>query len=144
MAHSWSGGVLLVSIIWDLVDSLEDNERRDALSRNIPNSVLRSNVDRRRSERVNVYVPLFVYGYDLAEEPFHQDTHTLEVSAGGGLLKLDANIRRGQKLLLMNRVTKQEQECYVVGLKNHPKRSHQHVGVSFSQPAPGFWKTHRA
>ena len=133
-----------MSVVWDLVNSFEDDERRDAPSRNNPNSALRSKADRRKSARSNVYVPLFVYGYDSAEEPFHQDTHTLEVSADGGLLKLDANVCRGQKLLLMNRVTQQEQECYVVGLKNHPKRSHQHVGVSFCKPAPGFWKTRHA
>ncbi|MGH9710803.1 MAG: hypothetical protein ACRD37_09665 [Candidatus Acidiferrales bacterium] len=132
-----------MSLIWDLLNSSEEDEHRDAPSRNTPNSTLRTSLDRRKSSRASIYVPLFVYGYDSAAEPFHQDTHTLEVNADGGLLKLDANVRHGQKLLLMNRVTKQEQECYVVGLKNHSKRSHVHVGVSFPQPAPAFWKTRR-
>jgi len=95
------------------------------------------------SSRSNVYVPLFVYGYNSAKEPFHQDTHTLQVSANGGLLKLDANVKCGQKLLLMNRVTKQEQECSVVALTKHPKRTHAHVGVSFTRPAPAFWDSRR-
>ncbi|HEV2616915.1 MAG TPA: hypothetical protein VGU63_09940 [Candidatus Acidoferrales bacterium] len=132
-----------MSIIWDSLDSRREEEREDSPSGDPLNS-FGSGPDRRKSSRANVYVPLFVYGYDSAAEPFHQDTHTLEVSGSGGLLRLDANVRRGQKLLLMNRVTKQEQECYVVGLKRHPKRSHLHVGVSFAQPAPGFWKTQRA
>lgn len=110
---------------------------------NTENSGLRTASDRRKSSRANVYVPLFVYGYNSASEPFHQDTHTLQVSAGGGLLRLDASVKRGQKLLLMNRVTKQEQECYVVALTEHAKRRHSHVGVSFARPAPEFWKSHR-
>ncbi|MGH9729090.1 MAG: hypothetical protein ACRD33_03910 [Candidatus Acidiferrales bacterium] len=132
-----------MSIIWDSLNSKTEDDREDPASRNAPNSV-HVGVERRQSSRTNVYVPLFVYGYDSAAEPFHQDTHTLEVSGGGGLLRLDASVQRGQKLLLMNRVTQQEQECYVIGLKRHPKRSHIHVGVSFARPAPEFWKTRRA
>jgi hypothetical protein len=124
-----------VSFVWDLLNHSETQDPRGAAPGSAPTS------ERRKSARCSVYVPLFVYGYDSASQPFHQDTHTLEVNADGGLLKLDANVQRGQKLLLMNRVTKQEQECYVVGLKNHPKRSHLHVGVSFTQPAPAFWQT---
>lgn len=124
-----------MSFVWDLLNHSETDEPQSAARNGAPRS------ERRKSARASVYVPLFVYGYDSASQPFHQETHTLEVSADGGLLKLDANVQRGQKLLLMNRVTKQEQECYVVGLKNHPKRSHLHVGVSFKQSAPAFWKT---
>ena len=124
-----------MSFVWDLLNHGETDEPRSAPPGGTPKS------ERRKSARVSVYVPLFVYGYDSASQPFHQDTHSLEVSADGGLVKLDANVHRGQKLLLMNRVTKQEQECYVVGLKKHPKRSHLHVSVSFKQSAPAFWKT---
>lgn len=124
-----------MSFVWDLLNHSETDEPPNEPPAAAPVS------ERRKSARASVYVPLFVYGYDSASQPFHQDTHSLEVSADGGLLKLDANVQRGQKLLLMNRVTKQEQECYVVGLKIHPKRSHLHVGVSFKQPAPAFWKT---
>ncbi|MGB7022255.1 MAG: hypothetical protein WBD73_00510 [Candidatus Acidiferrales bacterium] len=124
-----------MSFVWDLLNHGETDESRSVPPGFAPGS------ERRKSTRASVYVPLFVYGYDSASQPFHQDTHTLEVSADGGLLKLDTNVQRGQKLLLMNRVTNQEQECYVVGLKNHPRRSHLHVSVSFMQPAPAFWKT---
>lgn len=124
-----------MSFVWDLLNHLEAGEAQDSSAGNA------QSLERRKSARASIYVPVFVYGYDSASQPFHQATYTLEVNANGGLLKLDTNVRRGQKLLLMNRVTKQEQECYVVGLKSHPKRSHLHVGVSFTQPAPAFWKT---
>jgi hypothetical protein len=86
-----------------------------------------------------MYVPVFVYGYASEDEPFYQETNTLQVNANGGLLRLDANVQRGQKLLVMNRVTKEEQECYVVSLAKHPKHADLRVGVAFAKAAPGFW-----
>ena len=137
-----------MSRIWDLVNTHREETGTHSPSPEITGestreSSLRTPLERRMSSRSNVYVPLFVYGYDSAKEPFHQDTHTLQVSANGGLLKLDANVKRGQKLLLMNRVTNQEQECCVVDLTKHPTRTHSHVGVSFARPAPEFWESHR-
>jgi|SRR5690242_19235813 len=102
-------------------------------------------VERRRSSRQSVYFPLFVYGHSSSDEPFYQETNTLEVNVNGGLLHLDepTNVRRGQKLLVTNRLTKEEQECYVVTLKKRPKRADLRVGVAFAKPAPEFW-TRRA
>lgn len=95
--------------------------------------------ERRSSPRTSKYVPVFVYGYTAPDEPFHEQTNTLEVNANGGLLRLDANVHFGQKLLLMNRVTKEEQECYVVTLAKRPKRADRHVGVALAKPGRGFW-----
>lgn len=101
------------------------------------------NVERRQSCRISMYVPVFVYGYTAADEPFHQDTNTLQVNANGGLLHLNANVRYGQKLLLRNRVTQEEQECYVVTLTKRPKHGDVRVGVAFAHCAPGFWSEKR-
>lgn len=119
-----------MSAIWDLI--------RQAMDEQI--------AERRRSSRQSVYVPLFVYGHTSSDEPFHEETNTLEVNANGGLLHLDeaANVRRGQKLLVMNRLTKEEQECYVVTLKKRPKRADLRVGVAFAKAAPEFWTRRRA
>jgi len=134
-----------MSRIWDLVKTPreETGTHSPTARESTRESSPRTPLERRMSSRSNVYVPLFVYGYNSAKEPFHQDTHTLQVSANGGLLKLDANVKRGQKLLLMNRVTKEEQECCVVAMMKHPNRTHVHVGVSFARPAPEFWNSHR-
>lgn len=90
-----------------------------------------------------MYVPVFVYGYSSSGEPFYQDTNTLQVNVNGGLLRLDANVRYGQKLLLMNRITQEEQECYVVTLAKRPKHNDTRVGVAFASSAPGFWPENR-
>lgn len=125
-----------MSIIWDLVQEPESPERRDMAE--LPSELIS---ERRRSSRVSLYVPLFVYGYTSTQEPFYQETNTLEVNANGGLLHLNAgaNVRRGQKLLVLNRLTKEEQQCYVVTLAKWPKRAELRVGVAFVKPAPEFW-----
>lgn len=89
-----------------------------------------------------MYVPVFVYGYTAADEPFHEETNTLQVNANGGLLRLGASVLHGQKVLVMNRVTQEEQECYVVTLAKQPKHADL-VGVAFAKPAPGFWDSRR-
>lgn len=123
-----------MSVIWDLLRETDSPSRGE----------LRTDAtERRRSPRTSTYVPVFVYGYAAPDEPFHEETNTLEVSASGGLLRLGANVHSGQKLLLMNRVTKEEQECYVVTLTNRPKRADRHVGVALANYAPEFWGVRR-
>lgn len=97
--------------------------------------------ERRRSGRADTYVPLFVYGYTCGREPFHEDTNSLEVSNNGGLLRLDAAVRGGQKLLLHNKVSNQEMECTVVRVERHLKRTY--IGVSFAEGDSGFWQCRR-
>jgi hypothetical protein len=122
-----------MSVIWDLLnDVTRPNTKRRA-------EVSRDDTERRRSPRASVYVPVFVYGHVADAEPFHQETNTLQVNANGALLKLDANVAYGQKLLLTNRVTQEEQECYVVTLLRRPKHADLCVGVAFANSAPGFW-----
>jgi hypothetical protein len=99
--------------------------------------------ERRRSPRTSMYVPVFVYGYNLADEPFHQETNTLQVNANGALLRIDTNLLHGQKLLLQNRLTREEQECYVVTLIKRPRHVDFCVGVAFAKAAPGFWDSHK-
>lgn len=124
-----------MSVIWDLLrDASVPAEKSNGKS-----VVSVDAAERRRSARTSVYVPVFVYGYNSSDEPFHQHTNTLQVNDNGGLLRLDADVQCGQKLLVMNRVTKEEQECYVVMLSQPPRHADFRVGVAFANSAPGFW-----
>jgi hypothetical protein len=58
--------------------------------------------------------PVYVYGHDPGKEPFHEEAHTLNVSAMGALLLLSVPVRKGTKLLLTNQLTQKEQDCRVV------------------------------
>lgn len=130
-----------MSVIWDLVR--ETNARGENANSRLVGEAGPEASERRRSPRTSLYVPVFVYGYSATDEPFHEETNTLQVNANGGLLRLCANVHFGQKLLLMNRLTKQEQECYVVTVGNRPRHADRHVGVALSKCAPEFWGLHR-
>jgi len=94
--------------------------------------------ERRRSPRWTLDVPVFVYGHNTRKQPFHEEAHTLGVSANGGLLVLGANVKPGQKLLLVNKSTQTELECRVVYLGTRRTRTMQ-VAIEFTHPNPAFW-----
>jgi hypothetical protein len=100
----------------------------------------RGDSERRRSKRLEVLLPVFVYGYRNDAKPFFEDTISLQVSAHGGLLVLATNVRVGQELLLTTDGSRTLlQPCRVarVGFST-PMRTE--VAVEFAQPAPEFWQ----
>ncbi len=96
--------------------------------------------DRRRSRRWSLDISVYVYGHGPgpSKEPFHEEAHTLHVNANGALLLLSVPVKKGQKLLLTNRLTQKEQDCRVVFLGTRRTRTVE-AGVAFPLSNPGFW-----
>jgi len=63
---------------------------------------------------------------------------TVAFNAHGALLILHEKVTTGQKLLLMNPTTRDDQEARVV-YSTSSRGGAQHVGIEFIQPAPLFW-----
>ncbi len=97
--------------------------------------------DRRRSPRLDLQVPVFVYGHASDDEPFYEETKTLQVNVHGGLIALAMGVKRGQRLLLANGVTEKEQECHVVHLGPKHFNRKTNVAIEFMQPVRDFWGT---
>ena len=95
--------------------------------------------DRRRCRRWALDIPVYVYGHGPRKEPFHEEAHTLHVNANGALLLLSVPVRKGQKLLLTNTLTEQEQDCRVVFLGTRRTRTVE-AGVAFPFTNPDFWR----
>lgn len=130
-----------MSVVWDLL-CMDDNRHGRSDAERVQ-TASREGAERRLSPRSSVYVPVFVYGYASQEQPFHESTNTLQVNANGGLLRLEARVQHGQKLLVMNRITQEEQECYVVSLVKRPKHADLRVGIALSKSSPEFWDTRK-
>jgi hypothetical protein len=94
--------------------------------------------DRRRARRWSFDIPVYVYGHGPNTEPFHEEAHTLHVNANGALLLLSVPVRNGQKLLLTNVLTQQEQDCRVVYLGTRRSRTIE-AGIAFPETNPRFW-----
>ena len=95
--------------------------------------------DRRRSRRWSLDIPVYVYGHGQGKEPFHEEAHTLHVNANGALLLLSVPVRKGQKLLLTNTLTQQEQDCRVVFIGTRRSRTVE-AGIAFPETNPDFWQ----
>jgi PilZ domain len=92
----------------------------------------------RRSQRIDLNVPVVVYRPPNEGPQFCQSTQTLVVSAHGALMALTCMVAPKQRLLVQNADSGEQQECRVVYVKNDRMGPPQ-VAVEFTQPAPSFW-----
>jgi hypothetical protein len=132
-----------VSRIFEAIRKAQQDRERRAQAESAPVPGPRS--DRRRSTRWAVHVPVFVYGYSAAQEPFHEEAQTLDVSANGTLLTLASTVQTGQHLLLIDRATDARQECRVVrvgafGAFGGFGTPSTEVAIEFSQSNAPFWQ----
>ena len=65
------------------------------------------------------------------------------MNVNGALLLLSVPVRKGQKLLLTNTLTQQEQDCRVVFIGTRRTRTVE-AGVAFPLTNPDFWQPPRA
>lgn len=94
--------------------------------------------DARRSQRVLLKIPILVRAQFAGDQPITEDTTTVEVNAHGGLLALAMKVRPGQKLVLKNWATANEQECRVVHVVEKSFGKNE-VGIAFPFAMPKFW-----
>jgi hypothetical protein len=95
--------------------------------------------ERRRTGRIHVHIPLFIYGYTPAGKPFYEETHTIVISGTGGLISTKSRVHPGQRLVVTNEGNDQTQECVVVSVKPQRLRS-KHIALKFPTPTPQFWR----
>jgi hypothetical protein len=67
-----------------------------------------------------------------------EGTFTSSVNAHGALICLSQKVEVGQKILIKNPETEEEQFVRVVG--TNPREGRIEVGVEFLRPAPRFWR----
>ena len=92
--------------------------------------------DRRMTSRIYVHIPLFIYGYTPAGDPFHEESHTIAVNGAGGLISMTSGVLPGQRLVVTNEGNDQTQECVVVSVRSYGSQ----IAVKFPNPMPQFWR----
>jgi hypothetical protein len=95
-------------------------------------------LERRRSPRRLLDVPLIVRGESTEKQPFLEETFTISVSAHGALVLLANRVALGQTVVLIKPETQQEQEGRISRL-GAPYGGLAQVAVEFAQPVPEFW-----
>jgi hypothetical protein len=96
-------------------------------------------VERRRSARVTLAVPLRVDGQELNGEEFIIRTHSHTVSQFGCLVPLDAELAPDQTVVLLNEYTRQSVQCKVVTTRRN-RDGKRYLGLEFLTPSSNFWR----
>jgi hypothetical protein len=95
--------------------------------------------DKRRAQRLPITFPVLVYGYE-GEEPFAENSESVNVSARGALLAISAKVECLQKIVLTNLQTEEDRQGRVVRLVQS-ESGQSLAGVEFLNAAPRFWRT---
>lgn len=93
----------------------------------------------RRSKRLKLVIPVEVISQEGEKVAFREAAEMQSVNAHGGLLKLAANVRKGQTLRLVNRRTAEQQECRVVSVGS-TMSGKAAIGIEFTKTAANFWQ----
>lgn len=93
----------------------------------------------RRSQRIEMNVPVVVYRTRREGPQFCENTQTLVINAHGALMDLTDMVAPRQRLQVQNPESGDNLECRVVSVKKEPIGPPK-VAVEFTQPAPSFWR----
>lgn len=93
----------------------------------------------RRSQRIELIVPVVVYRPPGEGPQFYETTQTLVVNAHGALIALTDLVAPRQLLRMQNRNSGEHLECRVVSVKK-PSVGPPKVAVEFTKATPAFWR----
>ena len=95
--------------------------------------------NRRRSQRVLLRLPILIVARGADNQHVSENAFTTNVSAHGALLLMSLRVQAGQRILLRNTETLEEQFVRVVHITPAAEGKLE-VGVDFLRPAPKFWR----
>jgi hypothetical protein len=104
----------------------------------IATSTLEGAIDKRRSMRVHIAMPIVVHGVSGAQA-FEETTTTITVSAYGCLMWLRTRVARTDQLSVVNVKTGEELHCVVTYIgKSEGEKTE--VATQFLEVSPVFWR----
>ncbi len=127
-----------MSRIWDALKAARPFRARAIHEKKLEHSGPQRR-DQRSTRRVELNVPLFVYGSKFDHRPFHEEAYTLNLNEGGCLVSLLAEVVHGQRLWITNTENEAERECRVIHISRRIQ-GRVHIGVGFLQSGPQFWE----
>src|ERR1700689_2708980 len=93
---------------------------------------------RARSSQAEATLSVLVYGHEKNKAPFQERVSVRLVSMHSAELKLTAEVRRGEKLVLLDPGSEEEQRCQVMSVSERSS-GETIVRVRFRQPVWEFW-----
>lgn len=96
-------------------------------------------MERRRSQRIVLRVPVRVYHSGKDNHPVYQETFTETVSSHGALIDMPDFLPMNSRLILTNLVTEEDIACKVV-FHGTTKEGQKQIGVEFLEASPKYWR----
>ena len=94
---------------------------------------------KRRSDRLNLTVPIAVEGLDARGRPFRDDAQALVINRFGGRIRLGRRLKRGQQVLVAGPHARWPAVFEVVETAAPPSGERAEYGVACLDRAEGFW-----
>jgi len=95
-------------------------------------------IERRRTARAAMCMNVLAYGERPKGDKFRYWTHTVSVSAHGGVLVEDGTLATGQRFRLMNEYNRKKAECKVVALRRG-RDGMGNIAFEFVEGGENFW-----
>ena len=95
--------------------------------------------NRRRTQRVFLRLPILLIARGSDNQHVSENAFTTNVSAHGALILMSMRLELGQKILVRNTETLEEQFGRIVHVTPATDGKTE-VGIEFLKPAPKFWR----
>jgi hypothetical protein len=95
-------------------------------------------IERRRTARAAMSMNVLAYGEKAEGEKFRYWTHTVSVSAHGGVLVENGTLATGQRFQLLNEYNRKRAECKVVSMRRG-KDGAGNIAFEFVEGGENFW-----
>ena len=110
----------------------------DEIKRPVPSALVDAYGERRRTQRVQIAMPVVVRGKS-GDKPFEEQATTISINANGCMVMLKTRVNRAQEISVVNPKTVEELPCTVVFL-GRTVQGKTEVAFEFSEPSPLFWR----
>jgi len=99
----------------------------------------RAMIERRRSSRVLIRIPIRIFGNLSAGEPLNAAAETIAVSRFGALLRISHPLPLGTRIEVLNGLSQETREFRIVRVGSADVDGLFDVGVEILYPARRFW-----
>jgi len=99
----------------------------------------RAMIERRRSSRVLIRIPIRVFGSLSAGEPLNAAAETIAVSRFGALLRIPRQLPLGTRIEVLNDLSQETREFRIIRVGEVGTDGFFDVGVEILHPARRFW-----
>lgn len=99
----------------------------------------RAMIERRRSSRVPLRIPVQLSAHESSDEQFRTDGEVIGVSRCGALIRTTVSPSLGSRVEVLNSLSQETREFRVIRVTSAKERGFFHLGLEILYPTHNFW-----